>query len=271
MPSIESLDPDTSIRDWIADDLRFYRERDNLSQSEIGRIIGASRHTVSNIEHARSGWNLNEDQARRLDSHFDLNHHFMRLVRYARNAHTADWSKQHVTYEQRASLIKTYEALVVPGLLQTPDYARALLEAGRVRDPEASAERRVSRQAVLAKTAPPDLWVIMSENTLDWPVGGPSVMREQLAKLLDMAERPNISVRLLPRSVGAHEALEGSFKVMTVHEGDVVYMEACGGGRTAVDVTDVASLRVRFDRIGQDALPRNRSRDLIRQAMERYQ
>jgi transcriptional regulator with XRE-family HTH domain len=271
MTSLDSLDPDTSIRDWIADDLRFYREKAELSQSEIGEIMGASRHTVSNIEHARSGWNLNEDQARQLDVHFGLNHHFERLVRYARKAHNADWSKQHVTYEQRADLIKTYEALVVPGLLQTPGYARALLEAGRVRDPEASAEKRTARQAILSKAPAPDLWVIMSENALDWPVGGPLVMHEQLTKLLTMTELPNVSIRVLPRSVGAHEALEGSFKVMSVHEGDVVYMEACGGGRTAVDKTDVASLRLRFDRIGQDALPRDRSRDLIREAMEKYQ
>ncbi|WP_146087307.1 DUF5753 domain-containing protein [Thermomonospora echinospora] len=236
----------------------------------MAKIMNCTKGTVSNLEHARPGYRLDERQAKAIDEYFGLGVHFQRMVRYAKSGHDPDWSRQHTLYEQRALTIRTYEAMVVPGLLQTEDYARALLTAGYADDVETWVKRRMSRQAVLAKSDRPHLWVIISQNVLDWPVGGAAVMAAQLARLLEISEMPNVTLRVLPRSVGAHLGLEGTFKIVSVKEGDVVYMEACGGGRLTQDLTDVRKYHVRYDRIGADALPRNSSRDLIRRAMETY-
>lgn len=125
-------------------------------------------------------------------------------------------------------------------------------------------------QDILTRENPTELWVVISESALDWPVGGSGVMHGQMRKLLEATELPNVTIRVLPRSVGAHMALDGSFKVITVSEGDVLYMEACGGGRTTMDAAEVQERRLRYDRIGADALSRDQSSDMIRQAMERY-
>ncbi|MFF5258122.1 helix-turn-helix domain-containing protein [Actinomadura viridis] len=271
MAPVESLNPDQDMWHWIAVELRFWRERAGLSLSAMSKIMGCNKAHVSNVEHGRPTHRMNEHHAKAVDQYFGLGEHFQRLVRYARSGHDPDWFRAHVIYEQRASVLKIYEAQVIPGLLQTPDYARALLRAGRADDVEAWANRRIERQAVLTrKRDRPEVWVILSQNALDWPVGGPAVMREQLARLLDLDHLPNVTVRVLPRSVGEHVALEGSFKVITIAEGDVIYMEACGGGRTTMDAAEVSERRIRFDRIGADALTRGQSRDLIRRTMESY-
>lgn len=103
---------------------------------------------------------------------------------------------------------------------------------------------------------------------LDCPVGGPDVMRAQLAHLLDLSNQPNVSVRVVPRSAGAHVGLDGAFKVMTVDEGDVAYTEAHGGGRLVLSAQEVRSFSVRYDRVGVKALPEEASRNLIREIME---
>lgn len=99
-------------------------------------------------------------------------------------------------------------------------------------------------------------------------MGGPKVMRAQLARLLEASRLPHIVIRVVPRSLGAHIGLEGSFAVTTVAEGDVAYMEAVGGGRLSLDKAEIRRYGIRFDRIGADALSRDSTRDLIEQVME---
>ncbi|MFG1999941.1 Scr1 family TA system antitoxin-like transcriptional regulator [Spirillospora sp. NPDC048911] len=244
----ESLDPDNSLWDWIAVDLFFYRSKHGMSCAQLGQRLKVNRQAVSNMEAGR--YRLDETKAKILDDLWHLNKHFQRLLHYARTGHDPDWFKAHVRYEARATTIKIYEALVLPGLLQTPGYARALLTAGRADDVEAAVAGRLARQEILARPSPPDLWVILCENVLDWPVGGPEVMKAQLAHLLEIGELPHVAVRVLPRSAGANDGLEGSFEVLTVREGDISYMEACGGGRLEQDPAEVRRYGIRHDRIG---------------------
>lgn len=268
MPAVESVDPDTSFRHWIASDLRFFRERAGLSLSQLGRILGCTRHTVSNIEHARPGFNLNDHQAARADAHFELNGHFTRLLRYGRSAHDPDWFVQHVDIEARATVIKIYELAVVPGLFQTPEYARALLTAGHAFDIDRQVALRMRRQELLDRPDPPELWVILSESVIDWPVGGPGVMRAQLARLLELGERPTVIIRVIPRSEGAHQGLAGAFKILSVEGDQTVYTEANGGGRLAQGASEVRAFATWYDRIGAQALSESSSRELIKRAME---
>jgi transcriptional regulator with XRE-family HTH domain len=271
MPPIKYLDPDTSFKHWIASDLRFFREREELSLSQMGRIMGANRHTVSNIEHARDGWNMNEDHAKRLDVFLRLNDHFQRLVRYARTAHDPDWFVEYAMHEAKALAVRTYRLALMPGLLQTPEYARALLtESGLVSDIDAAVDSRMERQEILTRQKPPLLWVLLDENVLHRPVGGTQVMRDQLTRLWETAESPHTTIRVVRQSSGFYLGLDGSFNSLTMANEELVFVEAPGGGRLIKDPTETREFGVRWDRIGASALPWDASRDLITEAMERF-
>ena len=190
------------------------------------------------------------------------------MLWYARLGHDPNWIKQHEDIEAQASVIKLFEAIVVPGLLQLPEYASALIEASGVPHVDEVVARRMARQEALDRAPSPILWVVLTESVLDWPMGGPGVMRKQLAHLLELSELPNVGIRVIPRSAGAHFGVDGSFKIMTSPSGDVAYTESPGGGRLVSSALEVQSYVVRYDRIGQKALPEDLYRDLIRQVME---
>jgi transcriptional regulator with XRE-family HTH domain len=266
MTARPSPDPMSSMWAWLAYDLRFYRERAGLSGTEMGKKLGCVRSTVSRLESGEL--KIDEKQAGTLDEYFRTGGHFLRLLTYAKLGHDPDWFKEHISYEARASVIKLYESLLVPGLLQTPEYARALISASRAPGADEYVAARLARQEILTKEPPPFLWVLLFESVLDIPVGGPKVMRGQLARLLEMGELPNVTIRVVPRAVGAHVGLDGSFKILTVREGSVAYMDAQVGGRLALDGTVVQTLEIRYDQIGAEALSRDSSQSLIASVLE---
>ncbi|HEY7486079.1 MAG TPA: helix-turn-helix transcriptional regulator [Streptosporangiaceae bacterium] len=253
----------------MAHDLRLFREQRGQTGHDVAKIINCARSSVSRLETGQA--KLEDRQAAVLDEEWNTGGHFTYQLWYARLGHNPNWLQEHLDIEARSSVIKTYEALVVPGLLQTPEYARALFAADGVADVEGDVERRMSRQAILTKNPPPQLWVLLSENALDWPIGSPKVMRLQLAGLLEASEQPHIGIRVLPRSAGAHAGTTGSFKIMSTDSGDIVYTDSPGGGRLVPSVAEVRSYALRYDRIGQHALPEGASRDKIKQAMEATQ
>jgi transcriptional regulator with XRE-family HTH domain len=264
----EQLDPDSSLWDWIADDLRFWRLKHGLSGSQMGQIMSCSRHTVSNLEAGR--FKLTDAQAKAVDEKLDLNGHFQRLLKYAREGHDPDWFREHLEYEGKAKQLRIFELSMVPGLLQTEAYARAQFTEAGVRDIEGQVASRMARQQILSRESPPPplVWVLLDQGVLDRPQGGPKVMREQLTKLLELSELHYVSIRVVPRSVGWHYGLEGAFKVMTVGATDVAYSESAGGGRLAQGTSEVEEYAIRYDKIGVKALPEDSSRRLIKEMME---
>ncbi|GAA3987624.1 helix-turn-helix transcriptional regulator [Actinomadura viridis] len=237
MAPLPYVNPDDSLWSWLAFDLRRYREVNGQTQTEVARIIGVSKQQVHNIE---SGIRkLHRKQAEILDALWGTAGHFARLLKFAKAGHDPNWFKAFVAYESRAHTIKTYTLAVVHGLLQTPDYARALLAAGGVANIGASLDARMARQEILSRPSPPEMWVLMNESVLDQPVGGPSVMRRQLAHLLEISERPGMWLRVIPRRVGAHMGLDGAFTVYSTQAEEVAYLEAFGGGRLAEDSSEV--------------------------------
>jgi transcriptional regulator with XRE-family HTH domain len=120
-------------------------------------------------------------------------------------------------FENGASVIRTYEGMLVPGLLQTADYARALFRAGGDLDEPAidrHVEGRLARQEVLSRTRPPHLWAVIDEGALLRQVGGPEVMAEQIAHIIKLAEQANIAIQVLPLAAGAHPAMTGGFAIL---------------------------------------------------------
>ncbi|MEV4671616.1 DUF5753 domain-containing protein [Actinomadura sp. NPDC049382] len=252
----------------IAYYLRFCRLQRKLTGDLMGEILNCSKSTVSRLE--TGALKLDEKQATTLDQAWDTGGIFGFLVWYATLGHDPDWFRQYVDLECRASVIKTWQVDLVPGLLQTPDYARAGLATGNLPDVEAALAQRLSRQAILDKPEAPTFWFLLSQSLLELPCGGVETMKAQLAHILDLSHRPNIGVRVVPKSVGHHPGLDGAFMLLTLPEPhmEVAYVEAPGGGRLASSAAEVASYALRYDQIGQHALPKGLSRDLIKQIME---
>jgi transcriptional regulator with XRE-family HTH domain len=142
------------------------------------------------------------------------------------------WFRTYVDLEAAAALIRTYEGQFVPGLLQTDDYMRAVVQGAHLEDSSEEVGRRVrlrmARQIVLTRELPPRLWAVVDEAALRRPVGGREVMRGQLERLVEATKLPNVTLQVLPFDAGAHPAMVGSFSILRFPEQelpDVVYLE----------------------------------------------
>lgn len=166
-----------------------------------------------------------------------------------------------VEFETEASRIRTFEALLIPGLLQTADYARAVFRGGMVID-EDTIERRVharlARQQILGRDQPPGLWAIIDEAALSKHVGGPAVMRQQILHLITMAARPTIGIQVLPNAAGAHASMTGSFTILsypTPDDSDLVYIETGTRGDLYLEGLDeIERYTLKYDHVRGSAL-----------------
>ncbi|MGO8892034.1 MAG: helix-turn-helix domain-containing protein, partial [Streptosporangiaceae bacterium] len=141
------------------------------------------------------------------------------------------WLEPYVGLEAAASVIRTYQIQLVPGLLQTEGYARALIRQGSAASEEEIARRselRASRQEILRRPDAPQLWVVVDEGALRRPVGTKDIVREQLKYLIEVADHPAVTLQILPFLAGAHSAMGGPFTILRFAEpdlADVVYIE----------------------------------------------
>jgi len=267
MPAADLINPDASMWHWLAYDLRRYRLSKGVSAAEVARVMGCSRSQVSNCEAMKR--QPSEPELNRLDSAWRTNGHFARIYRYARRNHDPNWYVEHLHYEERAHSLRIWEPLMVPGLLQIPEYARVAIATEGWDDVDGAVSERMSRQAILARKSPPRMLVLLDEGVIDRPVGGAEIMRAQLSRLLEISTQPNVNLRVAPRKLGYHLGLAGAFKIINcAPEGDVAYTEASEGGRLVLDGGDVQKFVVRFDEIGADSAPRSESRDLIKRVLE---
>jgi hypothetical protein len=140
------------------------------------------------------------------------------------------WFEEYIGLEEAAIQIRGYEAQLVPGLLQTEDYARAvtLLEYSNPKEINRRVSLRMTRQAILSRPEPTSLRVVVDEAVLKRPIGGSSVMRAQLKRLIAMSQRSNVTIQVMPFKIGGHSAVGGPFSVLQFAESDlsdVVYLE----------------------------------------------
>lgn len=180
--------------------------------------------------------------------------------------------------EDDATEIRSWQVQFIPGLLQTSDYALALI---RILSPEDSEDvllrrlqARMARRAILERENAPTFTVVLDEAVLRRAVGGPQVMARQLEALVDAAAKPNISVRIMPISVGEHAGMDGPFVALSFAgelDQDVVYLEGMGGEVYVEEVGQVTRCNVRFDRICEQALTEEDSVSLIADIAKEYQ
>ncbi len=184
-----------------------------------------------------------------------------------------DWSRAFMAYSERAVSIRQYAAHVVPGLLQTRDYARAVLSLDPLLSGEQQLEEhvlaRLGRQERLCSPYRPELWVVLDEAVLQRPIGGHAVMRAQLSRLLEAATDPHTTVQVLPFDQGGHESMGGSMTMLTLPDGvEVSYKEGADFGQLVEESTDVKHYAATYDRLRAASLPPLMSLDMIRSVME---
>ena len=159
-----------------------------------------------------------------------------------------------------------WEPILIPGLLQTADYARALFQAWQPAssedDLDALVNGRLERQSILGRDGPPDLWVVLDESVLHRLIGSPKVMHGQLEHVADTSCRPMVTVQVIPAELGAHGGLLGAF--ILAGPSSTVYLETAVEAQITGDDPVKERAALTFDRLTRDALPRGASRDLIR-------
>jgi transcriptional regulator with XRE-family HTH domain len=223
--------------------LRKLRENREITTEQAADAIRGSHSKISRMEHGRVGFKDRDvsdlltlygvtDQTER-DSLLALAHEagnpgwwhdFGDLLPH--------WFEPYISLEAAASVIRNYEVQFVPGLLQSPSYAREVIQLGHpsiTRDElTRRVELRMGRKRMLSRPAAPRLWAALDEAVLRRPMGDASVMREQIEHLLEMTDNPNVTLQIVPFNVGGHSAAGGPFSILRFAEpelSDVVYLE----------------------------------------------
>ncbi|MEV3923008.1 helix-turn-helix domain-containing protein [Actinomadura coerulea] len=270
MSARESIDPKSSLWAWLAFDLWFHRTQRGLSLAQLALVVKATRGTVSNWEAGR--FRPSDTCMKRLDEAWNTGGHFERLHMFACAGHDPDWFRQYVQYEMAAEIIKVFHGKHVPLLVQTEAYAQGVLRAaGHGNEAEATTKARMKRQEILLKADPPYLWILIDQEVLECPVAGREVMKEQMARLLEVAELPRVCVRVVPREAGWHPGHDGPFQVLRVRGREIAYAGAQIDGRLIEAGEQADVLAIRFDQIGAMALSRPVSKDLIERTMRTYE
>jgi transcriptional regulator with XRE-family HTH domain len=244
----ESRGGPTILRMLLGTQLRRLREASGLTPDQAGYEIRGSRSKISRVEHGRVGFK--ERDVADLLTLYGVTDERVReqMLSLARQANAQgwwarygdvlpDWFEAYVGLEEAAVLIRTYELQFVPGLFQTEDYARAVTVLGHRAAPEEEIEHRVAlrmkRQGLLGGPEPsPRVWAVVDEAALRRPLGGRSVMRAQLQRLIDVTAEPQVTLQLMPFRHGGHAAAGGSFSILRFTEReipDVVYIEQLTG------------------------------------------
>jgi hypothetical protein len=185
------------------------------------------------------------------------------------------WFREWVEIERETTSLRTWEPMVVPGLLQTADYAWEVLRAGQPDDTDEQIEQRVTarmaRQAVLARDSAPFLWAVIDEAAIRRPVGTAKVMRGLLARLIEAARNPRIKILIVPLSVGAHAGLAGHFVIAGFDDApDIVYLETAARGQISDRPDVVKPCTLAFDSLRAEALGPKASLELISKVMETW-
>lgn len=254
----------------FATQLERLRTAKGWSQDALDKRIGFPGEMVSRVESGRSKPTAAFAAALDAEAFPDTGGLFTELLGKAERSPFQRW----VDAEQRASVIRWWQPLSVPGLLQTEAYIRVVLDAWRavdgIAETDAEVAARLERQAILDSETPPSLGVVLDETVLRRCVGGPKVMHEQLLHLAEMSERPRVTVQVVPSDVGAHVGLMGAFAIASFAEDSpaMAYLESPDAGTTTRNPTRVGRIAVAYDTLKSDALSARASRDLFRKVAE---
>ncbi|MDI3405922.1 helix-turn-helix domain-containing protein [Streptomyces cavernicola] len=267
MANIRNLDPGASPLDYYGSELRRLRVEADLKQGELGSIVFCTGSLIGQIETAHKV--PTRELSERLDAALGTDGHFSRLVGLVLRSQLPSWFQAYAAMEAKATYISTYQAQLVYGLLQTEAYAKAVLGVRFDGDLDAQVAARLERQRVLERDEPPLVWVVLSEAVLRQEIGGAAVMRGQLARLLDLQERPWLKIQILPFEAGAHSGLMGTFNMLRFEgDPDLVYTEDFVQGHMTANPQAIREGSLRYDHLRAAALSVEDSAERIARVME---
>ncbi|GAA2510504.1 helix-turn-helix transcriptional regulator [Streptomyces thermolineatus] len=273
MPQPKDLDPYASPRAFYGAELRRLREAAGLSQEQLGEKVFCSGNYVGRFEAATR--RPQPDVSRLFDEALGSGQHFQRLCELARQSKHAEYFADAAELEKQARTISEYAPMLVPGLLQTESYARAITCATLPLAPQEEVEKhvrtRMDRQRLLADPTTPQLWAVLHETVLRIPMGGADVMREQLLHIAELARSRRVLVQVLPFTAAAHALLNGMASVMTFSDAPpVVYTEGAGTGQLIEDPALVEQCRRSYDLVRAAALSPVESLTMLESVAEGY-
>ncbi|MDJ0379345.1 helix-turn-helix transcriptional regulator [Streptomyces sp. G-G2] len=282
MPNVK---PSTVLGRQLGDELRRLREAAGLTTAAAAKALDCTGGKISRIENGHVPVRT-PDLVALMDAYGvsapETRERLGALARRANRRRREGWWHQYgsvladayrdyIEMEDICDSIRTFQAQLVPGLLQTAEYGRAVTVASRAwhsaEEVDQFVQVRLARQERLAGERKVELWAILAEGVLRQQVGGPTVMRDQLEHLADMAEQPNITVQVLPFSRGAHSGMFGPYLLMSfprIAAQSLVLTETPTGNIWMEQESEVARYRELFDDARTSALPPTESLGLIR-------
>jgi transcriptional regulator with XRE-family HTH domain len=259
--------------------LAYYRTRAGLTPEQLGARVFASGSQIRKVEAGTRA--PAEDLVKACEALGELGcggaltelYEILgeKLKRRAYPGWFAAWPDK----EAQARRLRSFELVVVPGLLQTEDYARAVLSTRVGATPDEIDEAvaaRLARQQVLERDQPPELWAILDEGVLRRPVGAPAVMGGQLTHLAYMARRPHVVVQVVPLAAGAHEGMRGGAFVIAEFDeaATIAYQDTAVSGQIIEDASEAGALAHTWDTLRLEALPRAASLTLIEETATQW-
>jgi transcriptional regulator with XRE-family HTH domain len=261
-------------------ELRYYRERGGLSQTELAALVSVSHDVISKIETGdrppAKDFPERLDAVPELDTRGGLARIWGNLSKGLRNRAIPGWFRPWADIEAEAAVLRTYQPLLVPGLLQTGDYARAVLRGAQADATDDQIEQQVAvrlgRQEILARENPPRLWAVLDEGVLHRAISESKVMHDQLLRVAEVSEWPRMSIQVIPFVAGARTGLLGAFVIANLDtDGGTLYFETATTGQVVEIPSAIREAGLTFDNLRGEALPRTASRDLIMKvAQERW-
>ncbi|MET8306592.1 helix-turn-helix domain-containing protein [Micromonospora sp. NBC_00858] len=276
----------TVLRILLGAQLRRLRESSGVTREGAGWEIRASESKISRMELGRVGFK--ERDVSDLLTLYGVTDEQEReaLLKLARDANSPGWwhrygdvlptwFQSYLGLEAAAALIRSYEVQFVPGLLQTREYARAVVLLGHGAAGSAEIDRRVAlrlqRQQLLHREHPPQLWAVVDEAALRRPIGGAEVMRDQLTALIEATKSPNIRLQVIPFAAGGHAAAGGAFTILRFGDPelpDIVYIEQLTSAIYLDKRDDLDYYAVAMERLCVEAEPPERTPEILGRLLE---
>ncbi|WP_411141485.1 helix-turn-helix domain-containing protein [Streptomyces sp. x-80] len=269
----KKLDPSSSPRAMLGAELRHQREKAGLSQEQLGSPLFVSGSFIGQLEAGTRRMQL--EYAIQIDEILQTDGYFERNCGAATKSKYPDHFAEAAEAEAVAVTIKEYAPLLIPGLLQTEAYARAVFRAYHPTAPEEEIDELVSarleRAQLLDDPTNPMFWSVLDEAVLRRRVGSPAVMAEALRHIASLIRRHRIIVQVLPFSAGSHIALGGGLKLMAFNDAPpLAYLHGLGTGQLLDDPASVARYELTYDLVGAIALSPEASLALIESAAEAF-
>ncbi|MFF6997460.1 helix-turn-helix domain-containing protein [Streptomyces sp. NPDC008313] len=273
MPGPKDLDPSSSPRAMMGAELRHARERVGLSQEELGQPLFVSGSFIGQLEAGTRRMHL--EYARQIDDILGTNGFFERNCKALAKSRYPDHFAEAAEAEAVATAIREYAALLIPGLLQTEGYARAVFRAYQPTAAEAVIDElvaaRLERAHLLADPTTPLLWAVLDEAVVRRKVGGAHVMAEALRRVAALARQHRIIVQVLPFNAEAHASMTGALTLLDFEDAPpLAFIEGPSMGRLEDDPATVTRHQLTYDLLRAAALAPQESLALIESVAEDY-